>query len=248
MARVFSDEAGLAKRMLGPLERLIYRLGGVRADEDMGWERYAGSVLVFNVVGILVVYGLQRLQGLLPLNPAELPGAAPELSFNTAVSFGTNTNWQAYGGETTLSYLTQMLGLAVQNFVSAATGIAVLIALIRGFSRRAAAGVGNFWVDMTRSVLYVLLPLSFVLALLLVSQGVVQTFAGPAVARVLDPVTAEGETFAHQILSLGPAASQIAIKQLGRRWLPAARSRRSARRVRVEGGSSRNRGEPRVSS
>ena len=140
MAAVYEGRAGLAQRVLGPLERLLYRLAGVRPDDDMSWKRYAAAVLVFNVLGILVVYVLQRLQGVLPLNPAGLPAVDPDVAFNTAVSFATNTNWQAYGGETTMSHLTQMLGLTVQNFVSAATGMAVLVALIRGFTRRQADG------------------------------------------------------------------------------------------------------------
>ncbi|MBK7581607.1 MAG: potassium-transporting ATPase subunit KdpA [Myxococcales bacterium] len=215
MARVYAGEAWLAQRVLGPIERLLYRVAGVRPDEEMSWKQYAVSVLVFNLLGALSVYVLQRLQGALPLNPTGLANVSPEVSFNTAVSFATNTNWQTYGGETTMSHLTQMLGLAVQNFVSAATGMAVLVAFIRGFTRRTAEGLGSFWVDLTRSTLYVLLPLSCVLALLLVSQGVVQTFSGSATARLLDPVTAESGTIVDQTLALGPAASQIAIKQLG---------------------------------
>jgi potassium-transporting ATPase potassium-binding subunit len=190
-----------------PGERWLYALAGIRAEEEMGWKRYAASVLLFNLVGCVAVYALQRLQGVLPLDPAGLGAVPPELAFNTATSFATNTNWQAYGGETTMSYLTQMLGLGVQNFVSAATGMAVLVALVRGFTRRQADGLGSFWVDLTRSTLYVLLPLSFVLALALVSQGVVQTFDGA--------VTAHTVSGADQILAVGPAASQIAIKQLG---------------------------------
>ena len=193
MARVYSGEARLAQRVLGPLERVFYRLAGVRPDEEMSWKKYAVSVLVFNLLGALVLYLLQRTQAALPLNPAGLANVSPEVSFNTAVSFATNTNWQAYGGETTMSHLTQMLGLAVQNFVSAATGMAVLVAFIRGFTRRTAEGLGSFWVDLTRTTLYVLLPLSFVLALLLVSQGVVQTFSGSATARLLDAVSTDTE-------------------------------------------------------
>jgi K+-transporting ATPase ATPase A chain len=215
MARVYSGEARLAQRVLGPLERVFYRLAGVRPDEEMSWKKYAVSVLVFNLLGALVLYLLQRTQAALPLNPAGLANVSPEVSFNTAVSFATNTNWQAYGGETTMSHLTQMLGLAVQNFVSAATGMAVLVAFIRGFTRRTAEGLGSFWVDLTRTTLYVLLPLSFVLALLLVSQGVVQTFSGSATARLLDAVSTDTGSVIDQILALGPAASQIAIKQLG---------------------------------
>lgn len=215
MARVYTGDARIAQRVLGPIERLLYRVAGVRADEEMSWKKYAASVLVFNFLGALIVYLLQRVQATLPLNPARFRGVPPEVSFNTAVSFATNTNWQSYGGETTMSHLTQMLGLAVQNFVSAATGMAVLVAFIRGFTRRTTEGLGSFWVDLTRSTLYVLLPLSFVLALLLVSQGVVQTFSGSATAHVLDPVTSQSGTVVDQILALGPAASQVAIKQLG---------------------------------
>ncbi|HEY9855139.1 MAG TPA: potassium-transporting ATPase subunit KdpA, partial [Stenomitos sp.] len=216
MARVYEGEATFAQRILGPLERFCYRLAGVRADEEMNWKRYAGAVLLFNLLGLLAVYAIQRLQASLPLNPANLGAVPPEVSFNTAVSFATNTNWQSYGGETTLSYLTQMVALTVQNFVSAATGMAVLVALIRGFTRRTAQDVGNFWVDLTRSTLYILLPLSFVLALLLVSQGVVQTFGAYASAQLLDPTkAADGKSVVEQVLALGPAASQVAIKQLG---------------------------------
>ncbi|HVK63496.1 MAG TPA: potassium-transporting ATPase subunit KdpA [Polyangium sp.] len=216
MARVYEGNAKIAARVFGPVERLFYRAAGIRADEDMSFPRYAAAVLVFNLLGLLVVYGLERFQALLPVNPAGFGAVPPEVAWNTAVSFASNTNWQAYAGETTLSHLTQMLGLTVQNFVSAGTGMAVLVALIRGFTRRTAEGIGNFWVDLTRSTLYVLVPLSFVLALLLVSQGVVQTFAAHHVADLLDPTSAgDGTGVARQILALGPAASQIAIKQLG---------------------------------
>lgn len=216
MARVFSGEAKWAGRVLGPVERLFYRLAGVDPAEEMSWAKYAFALLTFNLAGFLAVYLLQRLQGMLPLNPAAFAAVPPEVSFNTAMSFATNTNWQAYGGETTLSYLTQMLALTVQNFVSAATGMAVLIALIRGFVRKNAEGLGSFWVDLTRSTLYVLLPLSFLVALLLVSQGVVQTFGPYVTAHLLHPVTGtDGKTVRDQLLAVGPAASQIAIKQLG---------------------------------
>ncbi len=163
--------------MLGPVERFIYRLSGVKPDEDMNWKTYAIAVMLFNMLGLLVVYALQRLQAVLPLNPQGFGAVTPDSSWNTATSFATNTNWQGYGGEVTMSYLSQMLGLTVQNFVSAATGMAVLIALIRGIVRHTTKGIGNFWVDLTRSTLYILLPLSLVVALLLVSQGVVQTFS-----------------------------------------------------------------------
>src|SRR5207245_8250181 len=164
-------------QMLGWLERLIYRLAGVRPDREMGWKAYALTMLLFNLLGALAVYGLQRLQGVLPLNPQGLGAVSPDSSFNTAASFATNTNWQGYGGETTMSYLSQMLALTVQNFVSAASGMATMVALIRGFARRSAETIGNFWVDLTRTTLYILLPLSVILALALVSQGVVQTFS-----------------------------------------------------------------------
>ncbi len=216
MARVYEGEARIAQRVLGPLERFFYKLGGVRADDDMGWKRYAFAVLVFNFAGLVLVWLIERAQGVLPLNPAGLSAVDPNVAWNTAVSFATNTNWQAYGGETTMSYFTQMLALTVQNFVSAATGIAVLVAVIRGFVRQQADGIGNFWVDLTKATLYILLPLSIVLALFLVTQGVVQTFDGAPTAQLLDPtVTADGQTVVDQILAVGPAASQIAIKQLG---------------------------------
>ena len=217
-------------------EKLLYRLCGIDSREDMGWRRYAVAMLMFNLIGLLVVYLLQRVQPWLPLNPQHFPTITPDSAMNTAISFATNTNWQGYGGESTMSYLTQMLGLAVQNFVSAATGMAILLAVIRGFTRRSAKTVGNFWVDMTRSTLYVLVPLSLVLALLLVSQGVVQNFKSyvdvPVVQTttmteavkdaagnpVLDaagkPVTKDSPVTT-QTLPMGPAASQIAIKQLG---------------------------------
>ncbi|HEX7915931.1 potassium-transporting ATPase subunit KdpA [Rudaea sp.] len=236
MAAVFSDVPNRVTRIGAPVERLLYRLSGVRIDEDMNWKRYAVAMLVFNVFGLLVVYLLQRMQQWLPLNPQGFGAVAPDSAMNTAISFATNTNWQGYGGESTMSYFTQMLGLAVQNFLSAATGIAVLIALIRGFMRKTAQGIGNFWVDMTRSTLYVLLPLSFLLALALVWQGVPQNFKPYATVPLLQATTAtetvkdaDGNALkdaagkdmtkespvTEQSLPLGPAASQIAIKQLG---------------------------------
>jgi len=173
-------------------------------------------MLLFNVAGLVLVYALQRLQFALPLNPQDLGAVKPDLAFNTAVSFATNTNWQSYGGETTLSYLTQMLGLTVQNFVSAAAGMAVLVAVIRGFVRHSAATIGNFWVDMTRSTIYILLPLAIVLALALVTQGVVQTFDGSQTATLVQSTEdAEGQAVSEQEIAVGPAASQVAIKQLG---------------------------------
>jgi K+-transporting ATPase ATPase A chain len=236
MANVFADEPNRVHRIGGPVERLLYRVSGIDAAEDMSWKRYALAMLVFNVAGLLVVYVLQRVQQWLPLNPQGFPAISADSAMNTAISFASNTNWQGYGGESTMSYLTQMLGLAVQNFLSAATGIAVLIALIRGFVRRSAKGVGNFWVDMTRSTLYVLLPLSLVGALILVSQGVPQNFK-PYESVPLLQATTQTETVkdadgnpvkdaagkdvtketpvTEQSLPLGPAASQISIKQLG---------------------------------
>ncbi|WP_369925506.1 potassium-transporting ATPase subunit KdpA [Xanthomonas sp. NCPPB 2632] len=207
MALVFSDEPNRVTRFGGGIERFLYRLAGIRADEDMRWTRYAIAMLVFNVAGLAIVYLLQRTQQWLPLNPQHFAAVAPDSAMNTAISFASNTNWQGYAGESTMSYLTQALGLSVQNFLSAATGIAVLIAVVRGFSRRAAAAVGNFWVDVTRATLYVLLPFSLVLALLLVSQGVVQNLA-----TYVDVTTLQHGT---QTLPMGPAASQIAIKMLG---------------------------------
>ncbi len=207
MARVLEGERTWLHALLGPLERSLYRAAGVDPRAEMRWSGYAGALLVFNLAGLLVVYALQRLQGAMFLNPDGLGAVAPDLALNTAISFASNTNWQAYSGETTLAYAVQMLGLTAQNFVSAATGIAVLAALIRGLVRRQSPGIGNFWVDLTRSTLYILLPLSLALALLLVGQGVVQTFDGAAAAATL-----EGGT---QTIALGPAASQVAIKQLG---------------------------------
>ncbi len=236
MAAVYEGRATRAQRIGGPLERLIYRGAGVDPTRDMGWIEYALAMLWFNLVGALAVYGLQRLQQWLPLNPQDMAAVSPDSAFNTAVSFATNTNWQGYGGEATMSYLTQMLALAVQNFVSAATGMAVLVALIRGFVRKEASGIGNFWTDLVRSTVYILLPLSIVLALVLVSQGTPQTFDKYATVTLLQPVTydapkagpdgqplkdekgaaiTEKVTATEQTIPLGPAASQIAIKQLG---------------------------------
>ena len=215
MAEVYEGRT----RFLAPLENLVYRTAGVRPEDDMDWKRYLWGVLWFNLFGFVAVYALQRLQNYLPLNPQKMAAVSADSSFNTAVSFITNTNWQGYAGESTMSYLTQMLGLAVQNFLSAATGMAVLIALIRGFARKQANGIGNFWVDVTRSTVYILLPLSLLLACVLVTQGVVQTFAPYKTVELLQPVqyVADGKTVTAttQTLPLGPAASQIAIKQLG---------------------------------
>ncbi|MCF1503211.1 potassium-transporting ATPase subunit KdpA [Afifella sp. H1R] len=212
MARLFSGERTLLTPVLGPIERLFYRTGGIDPDTGQNWARYAAACLAFNAAGWLILYAILRLQGHLPLNPQGFGGLAPDLAFNTAVSFVTNTNWQAYGGETTLSYLSQMAGLTVQNFVSAATGIAVGAAVIRGFAGRGSDGadarnLGNFWVDLTRAVLYLLLPLSILFTLFLVWQGVPQNLSA-----YVDAMTLEG---ARQTIAQGPAAAQIAIKQLG---------------------------------
>lgn len=216
MGRIYQGKLPRLARPLRVLERLFYRLAGVDAGQEMTWQQYALALLLFNAAGFLVVYLLLRLQAWLPLNPDGQTAVPSELAFNTAVSFASNTNWQFYGGETTLSYLSQMLGLTVQNFLSAASGMAVLIALIRGLSRQRTDKLGSFWVDMTRSVVYILLPLSLLLALSLVSQGVVQTFARAETAVLLDPTTtADGATVTTQTIARGPAASQVAIKQLG---------------------------------
>jgi len=236
MARVYEGRPCGLDGALGWLERLIYRIAGVRAGEEMGWKTYAIAMLLFNAAGMLLLYALQRLQGRLPLNPQGFGAVSADSSFNTAASFATNTNWQGYGGESTMSYLTQMLGLTVQNFLSAATGMAVLVALIRGFARRSSQTIGNFWVDLTRTTLYILLPLSLVFALALVSQGVVQTFGAYPKARVVQPTHYDAPVtdrngqpifdekgwprtkksmLTEQVIAVGPAASQIAIKQLG---------------------------------
>ena len=210
---------GTVPRFLQPfalLERGLYRVAGVNTADEMPWQRYASAVLAFSVAGFLATYGVQRLQHLLPLNPAGMPAVTPDSAFNTAASFVTNTNWQGYGGESTMSHFTQMTALTVQNFVSAAVGIAVLVALARGFTRANNATIGNFWVDLVRATVYVLLPLSFVLALVLVSQGVVQTFAASHEVPLLEPLTGPaGEPITTQTIAVGPAASQVAIKQLG---------------------------------
>jgi K+-transporting ATPase ATPase A chain len=216
MARVYEGKPIGLDRLLGPLERLVYRLCDVDPQRVVGWKRYALSVLAFNAAGFTFLYVLQRIQPFLPLNPEHLAAVKTHTAFNAAVSFVTNTNWQSYGGETTMSYLTQMLGMTVQNFVSAATGMAVLVAMIRGFARRNSETIGNFWVDMTRSVLYILLPLSLLWAVVLMSQGVVQTYGSYPKDALIEPVrTADGKETTEQTLAVGPAASQIAIKQLG---------------------------------
>jgi len=207
MARVYAGEPHVLGRLLGPIERLLYRACGVNPSSEQSWSRYALGLLAFNAAGILLLYAILRLQHLLPLNPMQFGAMSPHLAFNTAISFVTNTNWQSYGGETTLSYFSQMVGLTVQNFVSAATGMAVAVALARGLARQSTSTVGNFFVDTTRSVLYILLPIATIGALLLAWQGVPQNFDSYVSVQ-----TIEG---APQTLAQGPAAAQISIKQLG---------------------------------
>ena len=207
MAKVYMDEPHPIKPVMSWLEKLIYRAGGIDSKVEMNWKTYTFNLLLFNFFGFAIIFLLMIFQQSLPLNPQHLPGSSWHLSLNTAVSFMTNTNWQSYSGENTLGYLVQMLGLAVQNFLSAATGMAVLVALMRGLTRKTTSDLGNFWVDMTRSVVYILLPLSVVFAIILVGQGVVQSFSPYVKATTLQGT--------EQIIPLGPAASQIAIKQLG---------------------------------
>ncbi len=236
MARVYQGERTFLSPVLVPCENLLYRICGVNRDEEMGWKRYAGAMLLFNLVLFLALFAMLMLQHLLPLNPQKLPAFTWQLALNTAVSFVTNTNWQAYSGESAASYFTQMVGLAVHNFVSAATGMAIVIALIRGFSRRKTSMLGNFWVDMTRGTLYILLPLSLISAIVLVSQGVIQNFSDYKTAPLVQAVTydkpklddkgnplrdAKGNPITESVtakdvtIPMGPVASQEAIKELG---------------------------------
>ena len=228
MARVFADAPNRVTRFGAPVERGLYSVCGVRADEEMDWKRYALAMLLFNVLGALAVYALQRVQQWLPLNPQHFGAVFPDSAMNTAISFATNTNWQGYAGESTMSYLTDMLALTVQNFLSAATGIAVLVAVVRGFARHSAHTLGNFWVDLTRTTLYILLPFSLVISLLLVSQGVIQNlkpYADVPVMQTSSYATTTKDAIGHdvsktvpaatQTLPMGPAASQVAIKMLG---------------------------------
>lgn len=214
MARVFGGERTLLSPVLAPCEDLLYRLGGVRKDEEMGWQRYASALLLCNLVLFLTLFALLLLQHLLPLNPQHLPPFPWALALNTAVSFTTNTNWQAYSGEAA-SYLVQMAGLTVHNFLSAATGIVVAVAVIRGFVRRRSGMIGNFWVDLTRCTLYLLLPLSLVAALVLVSQGAIQNFFPARTVALVQPLVAKGATISEVTIPMGPVASQEAIKELG---------------------------------
>lgn len=216
MGKVFLGEKVFLSPIVRPIEKFLYRILKIDEEKGMGWKQYTASVLMFNLLGFIVVYLLQIFQKYLPLNPEGIGNVPADLAFNTATSFATNTNWQAYSGESQLSYLTQMLGLSVQNFLSAAVGIAVLVAVIRGFMKRKSKEIGNFWVDLTKSLLYILLPLSIVVSLFLVSQGVVQNFNKYQEVKLIDPYTLEdGTVIDTQIIPGGPAASQIAIKQLG---------------------------------
>jgi len=216
MGRVLDLEHTFLDPILKPVERVIYRAAGIEPDDQMDWKKYAWSVLAFSLIGLVFLFGLQLVQHKLPFNPQHQPGVPWGLALNTAVSFITNTNWQAYGGETTMSYLTQMMGMTVQNFLSAAKAIAVLAVLARAFRARKATLLGNFWVDLTRITLFILLPLSAVWALFFVSQGMVQTLSAYPVAHFLSPVTgADGKPILDQILAVGPVASQEAIKLLG---------------------------------
>ena len=234
--KVYNGEYTIMSRLFGGVERLIYKIGGVRADEEMNWKQYGIAMIVFSLVSSLALYGLQRLQYFLPLNPQEFAGPTEHSSFNTAASFVTNTNWQGYGGETTMSYFTQMTGLALQNFLSAAVGMALAIVFIRGISRFETDRLGNFWVDLVRGAFYVLLPIAFLAAVFFVSQGVVQNFKPYDTAQLtqsfvvqVDKKDADGnvitddagenvkedQTIDTQTLAQGPAASQLSIKMLG---------------------------------
>jgi K+-transporting ATPase ATPase A chain len=206
---------GVLSSVLGPVEYLIYRIGGIHPEQEMTWKEYLTALLMFNLIGFLATYAIQRLQFHFPLNPQHFTAVDPDLSFNTAISFITNTNWQTYSGERTLSYFTQMLGLTVQNFFSAATGMSLLLALVRGFTRQESVYLGNFWVDTLRGILYILLPLSLILATFLVSQGVVQNFKPYEEVTLTQPFSYENNIVTTQHIPMGPAASQVAIKQLG---------------------------------
>jgi K+-transporting ATPase ATPase A chain len=208
MAQVYQGKPCGLERLCQPIENFIYRICNIHAKNEMTWKTYLFSLLLLNFFSLLAVYFIQRFQYYLPLNPSEFPGISPDLAFNTAVSFVTNTNWQAYAGEASLSYLTQMLALTVQNFLSAASGMALLMAMIRGIVRHETEGLGNYWVDMVRGILYILLPLAFCLAILLSSQGVIQNFKPYQTLTTI-------ETSTQQIVPMGPVASQVAIKQLG---------------------------------
>jgi K+-transporting ATPase ATPase A chain len=227
MSHVYSGQRQLFSSVLGWLERLCYACSGIKPEEEMDWKQYSGAVIGFSVISLLGLYALLRLQGFLGLNPAGMANISPDLAFNTAASFTTNTNWQAYGGESTMSYLTQMAGLAVHNFLSAATGMAVMVAMIRGFARKNTNTIGNFWADMVRGTVYILVPLSLLWTVLLASQGIVQTFSPYTDAQTMESqqipeqkdaqgvITQKAQTLTTQSIAVGPVASQIAIKQLG---------------------------------
>ena len=216
IGKVMNGEKVFLSKLLAPCENAIYKALRIDKEEDMGWKKYSISALAFSIISFVVLFLLHMCQGFLPLNPEKLPGTTWDLAFNNAVSFVTNTNWQSYSGESSLSYFTQMMGLTVQNFVSAAVGISVLFALIRGFIRAKENGIGNFWADITRTLLYILIPLSIVVSVVLVSQGVVQNFKPYETVSLLEPITLDdGTVVTEEVVPLGPAASQVAIKQLG---------------------------------
>ncbi|MBN1037911.1 potassium-transporting ATPase subunit KdpA [Clostridium botulinum] len=216
IGKIMNGEKVFLSKILTPCENFIYKMLHIDKDEDMSWKKYSFSVLAFSIISLIVLFLLHIFQGFLPLNPEKVSGTSWDLAFNNGVSFVTNTNWQGYSGESSLSYFTQMMGLTVQNFVSASVGISVLFALIRGFIRVKQKGVGNFWIDITRTVLYILIPLSIVVSLALVSQGVVQNFKQYETVSLLEPIKLEDGTLVREeVVPLGPAASQIAIKQLG---------------------------------
>lgn len=216
MARVYQGERTFLTPVMAPVERFLYRISGAHANEEMNWKEYAVALLLFSLFGILLLFGLLRMQNGLPLNPNGMKAMPPDTAFNTAVSFVTNTNWQNYGGESSLSYLSQMLGMTAQNFLSAAAGMTIAIAFIRALVRHNVQTLGNFWVDLVRSVLYILIPLSILLAMILVSQGVVQTFSKSVNANLLQPYTSsDGQMVDTQVIAVGPVASQLAIKHLG---------------------------------
>lgn len=216
ISKVMAGEKVFLSKILVPCEKFIYKILRIKDKDEMDWKKYAISALLFSAIGFIILFILQMIQGFLPGNPESIPGMSWDLSFNTAVSFITNTNWQAYSGEAALSYVSQAFGLTVQNFLSAATGIAVLFALIRGFTKVQSKGLGNFWVDVTRSVLYILLPLSIVVSITLVSQGVTQSVNSYQTVELSEPIVLEdGTTVTTQMIPTGPSASQIAIKQLG---------------------------------
>lgn len=216
MARIYEGIPTGLNVWFAPVEKWIYQLCGVKSEEGMSWKTYAFAMILFNILGILVVYTIQRLQAILPLNPMAMPAVSADSSFNTAVSFASNTNWQGYGGESTMSYFTQMLALTVQNFLSAATGMAILVALIRGFVQKQVNTIGNFWVDLVRTVLYILLPLSLALALVLVSQGMPQTFNQSAAATLLQTTKdSNGKSVTQQTIALGPWLLRLPLNNWG---------------------------------